>query len=251
LTIINPNTLFIGKNFIFLDACESTNTYALDVLNSKNIAEGTLICTNNQTKGRGQQGNSWISEPNQNLIFSLILMPKWLKPNQQFYLTKIISIVIVDLLNKEIQNGFEIKWPNDIYYQDKKVGGILIENTINKQTLQNSIIGVGLNVNQKSFSLPQATSLATIAGKNFDFQILLEKISQSFEAKYLQLKQNVKTLDRHYLDLLYKRGDISWYEDKDGRFQAELIGVTEIGKLVLKVKETLKTYDLKEIKFVN
>lgn len=251
MTIINPNTLFIGKNFIFLEECDSTNSYAVDVLSAKNIAEGTIIYTDSQRKGKGQKGNLWITEPKKNLTISLILMPKWLNTRLQFYLTKLVSVVLVDFLNENIQKGFKIKWPNDIYFDHKKVGGILIENVIRKSIWQYSVIGIGLNVNQDSFSIKNAISLSNITNKEYVLIELLEKICEKFEANYLKFIRNYKILDRGYLDLLYRRGDIVPYRDADKIINAELIGVTEIGKLVLKVDDEIKTYGLKEIEFIN
>lgn len=250
MTIINPNTLFIGKNFIILEECDSTNSYALDVLTSSNIAEGTIIYTNNQFSGKGQQGNKWVSEPNKNLTFSMILMPKCLKPTQQFYLNKLVSISIIEILNENVGNGFEIKWPNDIYYEDKKVGGILIENSITKSSFQQSVIGIGLNVNQENFDGLIATSLSNIKREQLDLKKMLESFCERFEANYLRFMKNPTCFDRMYLDVLYRRGEKHRFNDNDRDFEGEIIGVDELGKLVLEREGELKKYNLKEIKFI-
>lgn len=249
LTIITPNTLFIGKNYIYLDKCASTNSYLLDVLSSRNIAEGSLVFTDYQFSGRGQQGNTWLVEPNVNLTFSLVLMPKWLKPTEQFYLTKLVSVSLIQLLNSK-KNGFEVKWPNDIYFEGKKVAGILIENSIQKSEITQSVIGIGINVNQKDFQIDKADSLINILDSNLDRKKLLEEFCERLEANYLKFKSDFKSFDRLYLDNLYRRGEIHWFESNDGKFEAEIIGVSNIGKLKLKIKDELIEYAMKEVVFL-
>lgn len=249
LTIITPNTLFIGKNYIYLDKCVSTNTYILDVLSNKNIAEGTLVLTNHQTNGRGQMGNTWISAPNDSLTFSILLMPKWLKPTQQYYITKLISVTLIQLLNS-VKKGFEIKWPNDIYFENKKVAGVLIENSIQNDKLKQSIIGIGLNVNEKQIDIGNGISLFQILENEVDRVKLLQQFCERLEANYLKFMKDFKVFDRLYLDSLYRRGELHWFESGTEKFEGEIIGVSEIGKLKLKSGNDLKEFGIKEVRFL-
>ena len=249
MTIITPNTLFIGKNYIFLENCHSTNSYLLDELSSKNIAEGTLICANHQYNGRGQKGNSWLSEPNVNLTFSILLMPKWLKPILQFYLTKLISISLIEVLN-QYKDGFTIKWPNDIYFNDNKIAGVLIENNILNNQIKSSIVGVGINVNQQYFNLDNASSLCNIIDKRVDKDELLINFCEQLEANYFKFKKDIKSFDRLYLNFLYRRGEEHYFKVNNTKFLAEIIGVTELGELMLKFENELKTFKMKEVSFL-
>ena len=147
-------TLFIGKSLLFLHEVESTNTYAMNLLRNVNPMEGTVVYTDNQTKGKGQRGAVWTSKIGQNLTLSVILKPQFLGQNNTFYLSKISALAVYDVLTDILltsQYDIKIKWPNDILIKHRKVAGILIENSFATNTLQYSIIGVGLNVNQQDF----------------------------------------------------------------------------------------------------
>ena len=251
MTIITPNTLFIGKNYIFLEQCTSTNSYLLDELSNKNIAEGSLLLTNYQKKGRGQMGNTWFSEPNVNLTFSLVLMPKWIKPAEQFQITKLISMSLIQVLNENVKKGFEIKWPNDIYFENKKVAGILIENSLNQNSVLSSVIGIGLNVNQREFDFEKASSLINILGDELNRADLLQNFCERLEANYLRLKRDIKMFDRDYLSNMYRRGEKHQFSSEGYTFEGEIIGVTPIGKIIVKIGEEMKEFGMKEIKFLN
>ena len=152
---INPNTLFIGKKIVYLPNCHSTNDSALSILGSNDVFEGTTIITSRQTSGKGQKGNRWQSEPGKNLTFSIILKPGFLDVKQQFKLNFAVSLGIFDFLSSFFKSHVKIKWPNDIYYKDSKIAGILIENSIRSMKMQHSIVGVGLNVNQEEALSPE------------------------------------------------------------------------------------------------
>ena len=176
-------------------------------------------------------------------------MPKWLRPTHQFYITKLISVTLIQLLNN-LKEGFQIKWPNDIYFGNEKVAGILIENGVQKNTIQNSIVGIGLNINQKEFKVKNATSLTNIIVEELALNNLLEEFCERLEANYLKLKRDFKVFDRLYLENLYRRGEVHSFENGNGKFEAEIIGVNEIGKLKLNVGSELKEFGLKELMFI-
>src|SRR5690554_4031443 len=159
---ILANTMFLGKDILYLPVCHSTNDVAKDKLKEKEAAEGSIIITDQQTNGRGQRGNQWHSEPGMNLTFSLILSPKFLDPSELFGLNMAVALGIREALAQYI-SGVMVKWPNDIVHKEKgKLGGILIENSLKGQKIESSIVGVGLNINQVEFPLSQATSLAQL-----------------------------------------------------------------------------------------
>lgn len=175
-------TLFIGQNIIHLKSVDSTNSYASELLRQNSIPEGSLIYTFEQTNGRGQRGNVWESEPNKNISLSLVLYPTFLNADKQYLITKITALAVADLMAEilepeEKKGRIKIKWPNDIYINDKKIGGILIENTLRDNTIQSTILGIGININQTIFKTTKnSTSAALIANKLFDFINIIEKL---------------------------------------------------------------------------
>ena len=145
---------------IRLDETESTNSYLKKVVKEERPEEGTLVIADFQTGGRGQMGNSWFSSKGDNLLFSLLVYPAQVKANEQFIISRIASLAIKNTLDLFIDD-IRIKWPNDIYWQDKKIAGILIENDLQGDVIDNSVIGIGLNINQEKFpaELPNLVSL--------------------------------------------------------------------------------------------
>ncbi|MFI5140988.1 MAG: biotin--[acetyl-CoA-carboxylase] ligase [Bacteroidia bacterium] len=137
------DTLFIGQHILELDAAESTNTYATNLIKEIQVAEGTIVFTHNQTKGRGQVGNTWQAETGKNLTFSMVLHPNFLAVEKQFYLSKITSLAVFGMLTEFLNTSLydiKIKWPNDILVNDKKIAGILIENILRGNFLQSSVM---------------------------------------------------------------------------------------------------------------
>jgi BirA family biotin operon repressor/biotin-[acetyl-CoA-carboxylase] ligase len=248
---IPANTLFVGKNLIYVPECHSTNTLASELCQKTTVAEGTTVVTDNQTKGRGQRGNTWFSEPNKNLTFSIILRPTFLKPVDQFNLTIAVSLSIHDFLSQLIQgNNVRIKWPNDILINDKKVCGMLIENSIAGATLQQSIVGIGLNVNQLNFDVDTATSMNSVSGRDFNLSDSLHLLLHCIEKRYLQLRnEKSDVLKREYLQALYRRGELHSFIDSHGSFEGVIEGISAEGRLVISSNGIIKMYTLKEISF--
>ncbi|MBA4054496.1 MAG: biotin--[acetyl-CoA-carboxylase] ligase, partial [Marivirga sp.] len=202
---IPASTLFLGKNLVFMPECHSTNTFALELCQqAPPPADGTVVITANQTAGRGQRGNSWFVEPGKNLTFSIILRTHFLAIKDQFYLNIFISLAVYDyLIHKQCPQP-RIKWPNDIYTGDKKICGILIENQVLGNKLTNTIIGIGLNINQNRFEMDKATSLSQVWNTEFALQDELDTLLGIIEARYFLLKQNDFTeLMSNYLDAMY------------------------------------------------
>lgn len=248
---ILANTLFLGKDIIYLTDCHSTNDEALERLRKREVAEGSVVITDNQTQGKGQRGNQWFSEKGKNLTFSMVLQPKFLLPSDQFFLNIAVSLSILDFLSEYIQ-GVRIKWPNDIVHiSDGKLGGVLIENAITQSALESSVIGIGLNINQRNFQLPNACSLSLLAGQEFDIWELFRGLVKHIENRYVQLKKEERTrLKEEYLYKLYRLDEWCDYEDT-GIFKGKINGVTDEGKLVIEKENGLiQQYAFKEVKFL-
>ena len=157
----------MNETFIHLNETHSTNSYLRElIMREKEQPEGTVVITDYQTAGRGQKGNSWESERGKNLTFSILLHPNHIPPGKQFILSQLISIAIVGVL-KKYDRHFTIKWPNDIYWKEKKIAGMLIEVDLTGSSLSNAIIGIGININQRHFKsdAPNPVSLTQITGK--------------------------------------------------------------------------------------
>lgn len=231
---------------------ESTNLYARSAISN---AHATLITTDYQTAGRGQRGNTWESEAEKNLLFTLSLRTEDIAANQQFVLCELISVALCDVLGEYTEN-IRIKWPNDIYYKDKKLCGILIEHDLEGMHLSRSLIGVGINVNQSLFvsDAPNPISLRQILGHEVDREILLGEVVNHFMELYTQFTSSMlsrATLHEHYTTLLYLRDTPATYRDAAGPFTAILRDVAPDGHLLLENQQgDLHSYLFKEVAFM-
>ncbi|MCO6499770.1 MAG: biotin--[acetyl-CoA-carboxylase] ligase [Vicingus serpentipes] len=245
-------TLFFGKEKINLEKVDSTNTYLKQLLaDSKDLIEGLVVITQQQELGRGQRGNYWQSEPNKNITFSLLIRPK-ISVSDQFMISKTISLGVVDFLIAEGIKNVTIKWPNDIYIENTKIAGILIENVLKGSSIDAVIVGVGLNVNQLWFAnLPNATSLRLINGVEFDLEETLNKLLFFIEKRYLILKKlNFFSLDKDYIKHLFRINELHNYEISNGIVQGEIVGVSQSGKLQININGVVQEFDLKEVKMI-
>lgn len=246
---IFTNTNFIGKNVIYLPTCHSTNDIAAETAAKFATSEGTIIITDNQTAGKGQRGNTWEAEAGKNLTLSIVLKPHFLDISEQFFLNIIISLAIYDLFSQYINHGLSIKWPNDIYFYNNKLGGILIENSLKNNQLENVVVGIGLNINQSKFKNDNAVSLGKVCNQQFNLDELLNLLLQNIETRYFQLKKNRKDLVlKDYLKVLY------WINEKhlfkaEQIFEGEIKGIDEVGRLVILENNVLRYFNNKEVVF--
>ncbi len=239
---------------IHLAETDSTNRYARERVAWHGV---TIITTDHQTAGRGQRGNSWESEAEKNLLFTLALPVQNIKASEQFAISELIAVALCDVLSQYAQD-IRIKWPNDIYYKDKKLSGILIEHDIEGSHIARSLIGVGLNVNQTRFvsDAPNPTSLAQILGHDVEREPLLDAIITRFLELYEQYTSPTPTLNRKalhecYTHLLYRRDTPAEYRDANGSFTATLRHVEPDGRLVLEDEQgTLRKYLFKEVGYI-
>lgn len=246
-----PRTLFIGQQLYFLPICESTNSEAHQLLIKNGATEGCTVVAAQQTRGRGQRGNSWEAEPGKNVTLSVILSPSFLVARQQFYLNMAVSLAVLDLLSEQGLQEAQVKWPNDLYFQDKKLGGILIENSINSYKLQHSIIGIGLNVNQLQFKYPTATSMASVLGRELEVEEVTVRLLELLEKRYLQLRNGHTSLLRHtYLQALYRYQEVHSYIADEQQVQGQIVGVDEDGRLAVEIENELRYFNFKEISYI-
>ena len=246
-----PNTLFIGQQLLFIPACASTNTEAQQLLIKNEATEGCTIVTHRQTQGRGQRGNTWEAEPGQNITLSVILSPTFLAARQQFYLNMAISLAILDLLHENGLQQAQVKWPNDLFFEDKKLGGILIENTINSHSIQHSVVGIGLNVNQLQFASPTATSMANVCGHVLDLEKITARLLELLEKRYLQLRNgHTARLRYEYLQRLYRYQEVHLFRVGQEQVQGQIIGVDEDGRLAVEIEKELRYFAFKEIEHI-
>jgi BirA family biotin operon repressor/biotin-[acetyl-CoA-carboxylase] ligase len=248
--------LFVGQNLVTIKQVDSTNSFLKNLLsNSKPVPEGTVIMAEEQYAGRGQQQNTWHSEPGKNLTFSLLLKPHFLSVGDQFDLNRAVSLGVYDALQPILGDQLKIKWPNDIYYGDRKLGGMLIENTIQGLQLKDSVIGIGLNINQENFpsGASNATSVKQILQKDYDLTLLLSEICKYIEVYYLKLKAGQIDFVRNaYLSRLYWLNEVKNFESNDGVFNGTVKNVLPNGLLVIEDTNGRQLeFNLKELKFLN
>jgi BirA family biotin operon repressor/biotin-[acetyl-CoA-carboxylase] ligase len=247
--------LFVGQNLLTLKEVDSTNNFLKNILsNSKPVPEGTVIMAESQYAGRGQQNNQWHAEPGKNLTFSVLLKPSFLAVTDQFDLTRAISLAVYDTLCPILGDQLKIKWPNDIYYGDKKLGGMLIENLLQGSLIKSAIIGIGININQENFpeGATSATSVKQILQKDYDIRDILADICNNIEAYYLALKAGKINLIRDaYLERLYWFNENKRFNAAGETFNGTITGVKDNGLLVINKSGEEVTYNLKEIEFLN
>ena len=231
---------------IHLDETESTNQWLKE--QRDDATEPIAVWADFQTAGRGCGTNTWESERGKNLTFSLLIHPTEVPANRQFAISEWISVALCETLEHYIYNKVEIKWPNDIYVEGRKIAGILIENTLKGNHIKDSIIGIGLNVNQQEFKsdAPNPVSMFQILGHEVD----REEVLQFFlwqKTIFSDVEKNVF----HYRKRLFLRGKKATYEDKYGRFQATLVDVEPDGRLLLRDEEGReRRYAFKEVQFI-
>ena len=248
-------TQIIGNTHIRLPAIGSTNAYALELISKSKPAEGILISTVDQTAGKGQAENVWESESGKNFTGSIILYPTFLHPREQFRLNQAISLAVWDTVHDLVGEEARIKWPNDIYVENRKICGLLIQNSITSQKIQSSIIGIGLNVNQINFSnkIPNATSVKKEVGEECDLQKVIDLLCTKIGQYYLQLRtRNFDLINRAYLRRLYQFEAEAFYQNTaDGSiFSGKITGTTPHGKLKIDTQTGERIFDLKEVKFL-
>ena len=243
----------IGNNIINLEVIDSTNNYAIKKLRENLTIDGTIVRAKAQELGRGQVNNSWESAPAKNLTLSLILFPEFLPVKYQFLLSKVVTLAICELLDQYVEE-VAIKWPNDIYVGNKKIAGILIENSIMGSKLSNSVVGMGLNINQEEFlsNAPNPISLFQLTNREFEVEEVFQQLIDRLNIWYNRLLNGeLKEIDMCFLERMYRLNQWCKYRDDEGDFIGQILGVNQIGQLIiLKENGTKKAYQFKEVEFI-
>ena len=237
---------------IYIPSLASTNAYLQNRLQEEPLEEGTLVYTSFQTNGRGQLTNTWESQADKNLLLSLLLCPTWLPIREQFVLSQAVALGVVDFLSV-YASGFRVKWPNDIYWQDKKIAGILIENNLQAAQIGSSIVGIGLNINQLEFlsDAPNPISLAQITGKQFDLASCLNDLHKAVLSRYWQAKNNPLQVRQDYLNVLYRYRTWAMFQDESGVFEGYICDVEPKGYLhLIDRNQNERRYAFKEVHFI-
>lgn len=242
----------IGNRIIYLKSVDSTNNYLKKKLLDKNPDDGLLVFVDKQVSGRGQRENSWESEAGKNLLLSFIVYPTFIKADKQFILSKAISLAIADFISQYADN-VSIKWPNDIYVSNQKIAGVLIENTIKGSEISSSIIGIGININQISFSnkIPKPVSLTMLTKKKYSINELLNILIGKINIWYNKLLLGeIKSIDNLYAKKLFRLEQMHNYIIDGATIKAKITGVDKDGKLMIKTEsDEIKSFAFKEIKY--
>lgn len=239
----------IGHKIVYLDSVDSTNNYVANLVKSSKIDHGTAIMADVQTAGKGQRGAVWQAEAGENILLSVFLKPDKLSVSQQVLLTFFAANSIREVLRK-IGISATIKWPNDIYVGNKKIAGILIENSISKSYIAHSILGIGLNVNQLNFEGVNATSIQLETNEYFQRNELLFMLLFQLNKNWELITQQSPKLKAEYLENMFRIHQLSGFKIGEIEIEGTIIGVDENGLLIVEVKGEKKTFNLKEISFI-
>jgi BirA family biotin operon repressor/biotin-[acetyl-CoA-carboxylase] ligase len=238
---------------IKLDAIDSTNDFLKGLSNNQLVEKFTVVTAEKQTQGKGQMGSVWVSEPSKNLIMSVLLKDFIEDINRIFDINIVVAVSVINVLKDFAIPELSIKWPNDIMSYNKKIAGILIENSIKSNGSIISIVGLGLNVNQTDFEhLPKASSLAAISNATFDKEEILLKIVEELKNNTQSWNQNNESLRFDYTNNLFKKGvPMPFLDGYQQNFMGIIQGVSPIGKLeILLENDLVSAFDIKEIQML-
>ncbi len=244
----------LGKHLLYFDELESTNLTALEMKTQEKIKEGSVIVCGFQENGKGLDHNQWESEAGKNVCLSFCVCPDYIKPEEQFLLNKVVSLAVADLVKELIpRKKVRIKWPNDVYVGDKKIAGILINNSIQGNKMNSSIVGIGLNVNQQKFlsEAPNPISLKMLSKKDYDLDWMVSRLCDYINLRFRGLMQNRSKIDTEYLENLYRFNTYASFKIGAQAVEAKITGLDKYGKLCLDSKDG-KAFccDLKEVEFI-
>lgn len=244
---------YIGKPHSYFDVIDSTNSYALELISKSNPSEGTAISAGYQTNGRGQIGRKWDGEQDKNLYSSIILKPAFIPANDQFCLNQVVSLAVSSAIDDYIPKRSKIKWPNDIYIENRKICGILIQNMLSGANIQYSVIGIGININQEEFhpDIPNPTSIYMEKNLYSDITEVRNTLFSYVEYWYEMLKKDKKNeINKCYHENMYRIGQSTTFKYENSYIRGTIEGVNDKGKLMLKKENEIKAFNLNEIKML-
>ena len=242
-------------NIIKLDAIDSTNNYLKKIILNEGINDYTVVTAKFQTQGKGQLGTEWESEHSKNLICSVYKKEINIKVQDQFVISALVSLALIKTLRKVNLSNMHIKWPNDIMSDNKKICGILIENIVKENYIKDTVIGIGLNVNQTIFNnLPNAASIKNLIGTTCSIDEILKDLVKNVKYYFNELdKSSINSIFEKYEDALFRINKPSTFKNSKGEiFSGYIKGVSRLGKLNVMLEDNLvESYDLKEISMLN
>ncbi|OXA87675.1 biotin--[acetyl-CoA-carboxylase] ligase [Flavobacterium hercynium] len=238
---------------IKLDAIDSTNDFLKGLASKDELDNFTVVTAENQTKGKGQMGSKWESETGKNLIMSALVKDFLYNNKDVFNLSVIVSLAVIKALKLFNIPDLSIKWPNDIMSYNKKIGGILIENTLKSDGRIVSVVGIGINVNQTNLTeLPHASSLAVITGESFDKEVLPALIVENIKEEITLWETNATHYWNEYLNSLFRKGVPMPFKNlRNQNFMGIIQGVSPTGKIqILLEDDTVAEFEIKEIQML-
>jgi len=245
--------MIIGSNLLFFQNLPSTNAHTFDLLKKSKLPEGTILYTNYQSAGKGYSGNKWESEDGKNLLISIILYPSFIKPEDQFLISMVISLGVCDFLMRFIPEC-SIKWPNDIWVNNDKIAGLLLESSLTGNQIESTVAGIGLNINQQRFlsNAPNPVSLNQLTGVNYDLPSSLEKLASDLDKRYKQLiGGNYGQIKKEYVSKLYRLNRWHEFRDKNGLYRGRVLTVGDYGRLIIERQNgEISEYSFKETEFI-
>ncbi len=233
----------------YIKKTSSTNELLSKIIREYDLPEGFIVYTDYQTAGKGQGGNSWQSRSGKNLLFSMLLYPGHVPVHEQFIISQIVSIGIKRVLDQYTEH-ISIKWPNDIYWKDRKTAGILIENSLQGTNIKDAVIGIGININQCEFNeYINAVSLKQITGRTYARKKLLKQIKESILQIYTQWDKEKIRIE--YARMLYRNSGYHCYSTPNETFEARIIQIRPDGRLILQEPSgRQRSFYFKEVSFV-
>lgn len=238
---------------LWVPETSSTNLLLRSMEEKESLPEGSVVVADFQTAGRGQIGNTWESERGKNLTFSVVLYPTCLLANRQFLISQIAALSVKETLDTYTEE-VTVKWPNDIYWKDKKICGMLIENDLLGHNLSRSILGIGINLNQSVFQggAPNPVSLSQIIHREVDRKEVLDRFLSHLYTYYLSLLQEKEAeIHAQYQAALYRKEGYHPYQNKKGRFEARIRGIEPTGHLLLELRDgSVHRYAFKEVTYL-
>lgn len=233
-----------------MPSCHSTNDISAELISKGDVVNGTVVITDHQKGGRGQGSNTWASEKGANLTLSIILETSFLPVNNQFYLNMMVCLSLTDLLTEYLSSGVSIKWPNDIYYGDEKICGVLIQNVLRGNYLEYSILGLGININQQKFDIENAISLNLVTGRWYDLEQVLLRLLEIVEDYYIILKEGFYgKLKGVYMNRLKWLNEDHTFE-AEKVFEGRITDIDEAGRLMISSEDGSRAFNFKEVKFI-
>lgn len=244
-----------GFNILWFAELDSTNDEALRRMASRNFPTEFVVWAAHQTHGRGQGSNSWHSFPGENLLFSAVFHPPYLTAQDTFILNQVIAVAAHKVVSKYLPSGrLLLKWPNDLWVDQQKLGGILVQTGISGQYVKYAVAGLGLNVNTQIFpsSLTQATSMFRITGKTYPLDELLDCFLVELRSLLTDLEQNqIGHLKIYYLQHLLGWQQMNFYSTPDGNLvPGRFLGIDDHGQMILETERGVQTFQHQQIKYL-